>query len=139
MPKKLIDAVLIGVQIGLKNGLGKSSQAFASLIGNYIGKELIKYAEDYGRMLNSLEAVKNYLVDINFAEEVIFNDSKGEFSVRLKNCEICPKRIGGYEFEGSACVFPGILSALVSHAVNKQFSLIPKLEPADECKVTLSF
>ncbi len=49
MKLNLWNRVFIGFMVGLEEMLGRAAQATANIIGEYVGRELLKYAEDEGK------------------------------------------------------------------------------------------
>jgi len=58
--------------VGLEEMLGRAAQGVANMIGKYIGKELLKYAVEQNRKIESLDSLKSFLTDLEFAEQVKF-------------------------------------------------------------------
>ena len=122
--------------VGLEEMLGRAAQGVANMIGKYIGKELLKYAVEQNRKIESLDSLKSFLTDLEFAEQVKFTLGEELVEVSIEKCGICPKRVGGYEFEGTACPWSGFLRYMLKHVLNRDFSVAVKIKPGEKCVMT---
>jgi len=126
-------AIIIGYSVGLKSILGVGSQAMSNIAGKYVGKELCIYLKSKERIkdLKDVERVLSMFADLKLKEE-------GESIIaEISNCKICPKKIGGYEFEGTACPWGGILAGFLEECFGKRFSMSISLKPGEVCTITL--
>lgn len=129
--------VFIGFMVGLEEMLGRAAQATANIIGEYVGKELLRYAEEEGREIKNLGDLRNLLVDLGLTSEITFQDlDEGNIKATIKDCGICPKRVGGYEFEGTACPWPGILRFMLEKFKECKYRVDVKVEPGETCILT---
>jgi predicted hydrocarbon binding protein len=126
-------AIIIGYSVGLKSILGVGSQAMSNIAGKYVGKELCLYfkSKDQIRDLSDVERILSIFADLKLKED------EGTIIAEISNCKICPKRIGGYEFEGTACPWGGILTGLLEECFGKRFSMNISLKPGKVCFVEL--
>ena len=126
-------AIIIGYSVGLKSILGKGSQAMSNIAGKYVGKELCIYFRSKGSIesLKDVERVLNIFADLELREE------EGAIVAKISNCKICPKRVGGYEFEGTACPWGGILAGFIEECFGRKFSMSINLKPGEVCVITL--
>ncbi len=137
MKINLCNRVFIGFMVGLEEMLGRAAQATANIIGEYVGKELLRYAEDMGREIKNLEDLRSLMVELGLASEIKFQGSgEGNIRVTIEDCGICPKRIGGYQFDGTACPWPGFLRYMIEKFKGKKYRVDVKVEPGETCTLT---
>ncbi len=134
----LLNAVIIGFMVGMERVLGKTSQAVINVVGYAVGREISKHLTENGCQSRSLDDLTEALVSSKLAESLRFDIGEdGSVTATIKGCLICPKRIGGYEFEGTACPWGGMLAYMVGQVLGKQLSAQAKLTPGETCKVHL--
>ncbi len=77
------------------------------------------------------------LADLGLASEITFQGSdEGKIKVTIKECGICPKKIGGYEFEGTACPWPGVFRYMLEKFKKSKYRVDVKVEPGETCTLT---
>jgi len=130
-------AIIIGYSVGLKLILGVGAQSMSNIAGAVVGKELCLYALKNGYTISNLDDVEKFFKELNFAN-IVFKDDADSIEVTISECNICPKRIGGYEFEGTACPWGGILIGFINECLNYNLSVNLDLKPADVCKIILN-
>jgi len=137
MKINLWNRVFIGFMVGLEKMLGRAAQATANIIGEYVGKELLRYAEDEGKEIRNLEDLRSLMVDLGLASEIKFQESdEDDIWVTIKDCGICPKRVGGYQFEGTACPWPGFLRYMLEKFKENKYRVDVNVEPGETCTLT---
>ena len=100
----LLNAVIIGFMVGMERVLGKTSQAVINVVGYAVGREVLKHMSESGCRPKSLDDLAVALVSSRLAESLKFEvRDDGSVEATIEGCLICPKRVGGYEFEGTAC------------------------------------
>ncbi len=126
-------AVIIGYSVGLKSILGFGSQAMSNVAGKFVGKELCLYFKSKERFesLKDVERALSIFADVRLREE------DDRIVAEISNCKICPKRVGGYEFKGTACPWGGILAGFLEECFGKRFSMDINLKPGEVCVITL--
>jgi predicted hydrocarbon binding protein len=135
--KNLRNALVIGIMRGMKKNLGKGLQGFANMIGFYGGVEMIKYVKDQGENFQSMQDVTEFFRKNDFAQTVELEKQGKTYNITIEGCEICPKKIGGYEFEGTACPLPGFFVGAMKEALNEEFRTAARLTPGEICIITL--
>ncbi len=137
-PASLRDAILIGIMVGLERFLGRSAQAIINAVGRSMGEEVWRFVEREGRAPRDLDDLRDLLVGEGFAGEIEFDvTDEGEVSATVEDCRICPKRVGGHRFEGTACPWGGMLSYMVGRILGREFSFQARLTPGERCSLTL--
>jgi predicted hydrocarbon binding protein len=135
--KNLRNALVIGIMRGMKKNLGKGLQGFANMIGFYGGTEMIKYVKDKGETFQSIEDVIEFFKKNEFAQTMDVDRTNDSAKITVETCEICPKKVGGYEFEGTACPLPGFIVGAIREALGEEFRTAAKLTPGKTCLITL--
>ncbi len=134
----LLNAVIIGFMVGMERVLGKTSQAVINVVGYAVGREIVKHMSESGCQPKSLNDLTEALVSSRLAESLRFEvGDDGSVLATIDGCLICPKRVGGYEFEGTACPWGGMLAFMVGEVLGKQMSAQARLTPGETCKVHL--
>jgi len=131
---ELHNAMLIGFMIGTYDVLGKGgTQAVVNMAGKTVAKEFLRFAKDKGRPIESLEDFQVFVNDYKLAGEMEFHDSEDIIFVRISNCKTCPKKVGHYQFDGTACPWGGILSGVLGEINSEAYSSASKLIPGEKC------
>lgn len=133
----LTNAVFIGYMMGCHSLLGRATQAMGDLMAEHVGCELLRYARAQGHTVDSIESVKAILVESELAGVVSLVEEDKEITVTIAECGICPKRVGAYEFDGTACPWPGMLAGILSESLGETLVPSARLVPAETCVIRL--
>ena len=137
-PASLLNAVFIGYMVGTYSVMGKGgAQAIANMAGEYVGREMAAYAKSREIALDTLPALVEFLQTFNLAGSVAINENADKVTVQVAQCGICPKRVGKYQFDGTACPWGGILIGALQTILAKEFSVSARLTPGESCTVAL--
>lgn len=137
-PASLLNAVFIGYMVGTYSVMGKGgAQVIANMAGEYVGRELLAYAKSQGKEINSLPALTEFLQANSLTGAITVGETPGGVTVQIAQCGICPKRIGKYQFDGTACPWGGILIGSLGAILQKEFTVSPSLAPAQTCTISL--
>ncbi len=137
-PASLLNAVFIGYMVGTYSVMGKGgAQAIANMAGEYVGKEIVAYAQSQNIPLQTLDDLVGFLQTFNLAGKVTINDSEDRVTIEIAECGICPKRVGKYQFDGTACPWGGILIGTLQTILEKEFAVSAQLTPGQSCTITL--
>jgi hypothetical protein len=137
-PASLLNAVFIGYMVGTYSVMGKGgAQAVANMAGEHVGKEILAYASSQGIILDTPHALAKFLQDNQLAEAVAFNQKGNAVTAQISKCGICPKKIGKYKFDGTACPWGGILIGILESLSEEKFSVAVRLTPGEICSITL--
>ncbi|MBI9046454.1 MAG: hypothetical protein JEZ06_18330 [Anaerolineaceae bacterium] len=131
---ELHNALLIGFMVGIYEVLGKGgTQAVVNMAGNRVGRELIKFSQDSFVPIQSLEDFKVFVNQNKMIGELDFHETETTTFARISGCKTCPKKVGHYDFDGTACPWGGILSGVLSELTGVEHSAASKLSPGEKC------
>jgi predicted ArsR family transcriptional regulator len=135
---RLINAMVIGYMVGTREVIGRGgAQAVANMAGEYAGRELVRFARQQGESLDSVEDLVAYVRQEGLANQMALQRVEGGFQVRIAQCYICPKKVGHYEFDGTACPWGGILIGALSDILGTTSSCSARLTPGETCTLHL--
>lgn len=135
---RLVNAIVIGYMVGTREVIGRGgAQAIANLAGEYAGRELVRFAREQGVSLASVDDLIAYVAHEGLAGDMAFEEAEGGFEVRIAQCHICPKKIGHYQFDGTACPWGGILLGALTDILGTGFSCSTRLTPGETCLLQL--
>ena len=66
-----------------------------------------------------------------------FADTEGGLEVSVSACHICPKKVGHYQFDGTACPWGGILTGALADILEASFFCSTRLTPGETCLLHL--
>ncbi|MBI5305729.1 MAG: hypothetical protein HY868_26615 [Chloroflexi bacterium] len=139
-PASLLNAVFIGYMVGTYSVMGKGgAQAIANMAGEYVGREILAYAKSQGKTLNSAGALAKFFEENGLAGAVTVSENPDIVAIQVAQCGICPKRVGKYQFDGTACPWGGVMIGALGTILQKEFSVSAGLKPAEACTITLKF
>jgi hypothetical protein len=136
---ELLNALLIGFMVGTYDVLGKGgTQAVINMAGKTVAGELLRFARDKGIPLASLDDFKDFVTKYNLVGEIDFHEADNKTYVRITQCKTCPKKVGHYQFDGTACPWGGILSGVLSDIHGTPYSSASKLVPGEQCVIEVN-
>jgi hypothetical protein len=120
------NAIIIGCMMGTYHVTGRGGvQAVENMAGEVAGQELARYAESRGLPLETWEDVKQFLIEAGLTGFVEYHWTEDGRSVDIRDCRICPKCVGHYEFSGTARCWGGLLSGLLEVVLNQRCTSTP--------------
>ena len=135
---RLVNAMVIGYMVGTREVIGRGgAQAIANLAGEYAGRELVRFARQQGESLASIDDLVAYVRQEGLASRMTFADTAGGLEVSVAECHICPKKVGHYQFDGTACPWGGILAGALAEILGVSFSCSTRLTPGETCVLSL--
>ena len=135
---RLVNAIVIGYMVGTREVIGKGgAQAIANLAGEYAGRELVRFAREQGVSLSTVDDLVAYVGNEGLADQMVFEEVEDGFDVRIAQCYICPKKVGHYQFDGTACPWGGILQGALTDILGERFSCFTRLTPGETCTLHL--
>jgi hypothetical protein len=128
--ENIINRAIIGLGYGLvktkdlilNQDMGIGPQDAMDALSVWIGREIMKELLDKNivKVSDSDEKIIDALTSvINLAEELDITIDNVEHNIKIivQQCQICPKRIGGYDLEGNtSCPVGGIVTGAISYA-----------------------
>jgi hypothetical protein len=135
---RLINAMVIGYMVGTREVIGRGgAQAIANMAGEYAGRELVRFARQQGESLASAEDLVAYVRQEGLADQMAIEEVEDGYRVQIAQCYICPKKVGHYQFDGTACPWGGILIGILSDIMGTSFSCSTRLIPGETCLLHL--
>ena len=135
---RLVNAMVIGYMLGTREVIGRGgAQAVANMAGEYAGRELVRFARQQGGSMESIDDLVAFLRREGLANQMTFDTGEGEWTVQISECFICPKKVGHYQFDGTACPWGGILVGALADILGASFSCSTRLTPGETCTLRL--
>jgi predicted hydrocarbon binding protein len=135
---RLVNAMVIGYMVGTREIIGKGgAQAIANLAGEYAGRELVRFAREQGETLESMDGFFRYVHGEGLAYQMERRETELGLDVQIAECKICPKKVGHYQFDGTACPWGGILTGALAEILGATFSCSTRLTPGESCTLHL--
>ena len=134
----LLNALIIGFMVGIYEVMGRGgTQAVINMAGQHAGREILRYARAHGTEIRTLGDLRDFLIQHGLTKQIEFNQPGGNIHVRITQCRICPKKVGLYQFDGTACPWGGILTGALEEILGQSFSCTPRLTPGEVCDIEL--
>ena len=135
---RLVNAMIIGYMVGTREVIGRGgAQAIANMAGEYAGRELVRFAREQGEPTQSVDDLVAFFRKEGLTNQMTFAEAEGELRVRISECYICPKKVGHYQFDGTACPWGGILTGAFQDITGATFSCSTRLTPGETCVLHL--
>lgn len=132
--KRLLNATIIGFMVGIYEVMGKGgTQAVINMAGHYVGKEILKFARDHNYRIVTLSDFQKFAREQGLAGQLDFHKTGEKAFVRISECNTCPKKVGHYKFDGTACPWGGILAGVMEEITGIRFSTSTRLTPGEAC------
>ncbi|MEA3325216.1 MAG: hypothetical protein U9Q37_08790 [Euryarchaeota archaeon] len=129
----------MGLGAAIGELFGRSSQEqtnlFTSYIGTHIGKLLLKKGL-VTRDTPVKELIGIIADELEFGGEYEIVEDANMVTLVIKECNVCPKKVGGLAFETTVCPVPGIVRGVIDVVKGTRGKGYAKLKPGDECKIT---
>ena len=132
------------LMIGLTGAIGKmgpQSQILTNKIGFEMGLQLGTQLVEDGRITSGMtlpeiwEQINAELMIDPHAQVTTGEGTVAEITVR--DCHICPKKVGKYAIPGTACPVGGIFHGVAHAADVLQRNLEQHLTPGEVCKIII--
>ena len=106
----VVSALMIGAAYGIYRVVGACAQPLMNVVAYHMGVELggLIDADKPG------EALAKAADMLGLADRVVVEERGDAIEVVLEGCNVCPKRVGGYDIQGTACPVPGLLLGVLS-------------------------
>ncbi|MBI9051957.1 MAG: hypothetical protein JEZ00_21255 [Anaerolineaceae bacterium] len=134
----LLNAAIIGMLVGVYQVVGRGgTQAIINMTGEYLGRELLQYADDHNEPIENLEQFREFLIRHKLAGDIRFFDEQTNIRVIVSACRTCPKKVGHFSFDGTACPWGGILIGAFATILKESFSYAARLVPGEVCEISI--
>jgi len=71
------------------------------------------------------------------AGRMVVEEVEDGFEVRIAQCHICPKKVGHYQLDGTACPWGRILLGALTAILGASLSCSTRLTPGETCLLQL--
>ncbi|MHC1574916.1 MAG: hypothetical protein ACXQTY_03840 [Candidatus Methanogasteraceae archaeon] len=129
----------MGLGAAIGELFGKSSQEQTNLFTSYIGTQIGKLLLKKGIVTKDTpvnELIKIISDELEFGGEYEIIEEDGMVTLVIKECNVCPKKVGGLAFETTVCPVPGIVRGVIDVVKGTKGEGYAKLKPGEECKMT---
>ena len=129
----------MGLGAAIGELFGRSSQEQTNLFTSYIGIEIGKLLLDKGMVTKDTpvnELIGIIADELEFGGEYEIVEDEGLVTITIKDCNVCPQKVGGHAFETTVCPVPGIVRGVIDVVKGTSGKGYAKLKPEDECKIT---
>ncbi len=109
----ITSSLIIGFAYGVYRVVGVGAQGVMNITSYYAGLELAKRINVKAVFDDPEEYIKALNDALGLAEEIRTSVEGDKLKVVVVKCNVCPKRIGGYNIEGRACPLPGLLIGFI--------------------------
>lgn len=136
---QLLNAIIIGFMVGIYEIMGKGgTQAVINMAGRYVGKEIMRFARDNNFQIRTMDDFIRFIQEQALAGHLDYFEKEAKVYVRIAGCATCPKRVGHYQFDGTACPWGGILAGALEDILQDRFSSAARLTPGQACVIELT-
>ena len=132
------NAIIIGYMMGTYRVIGRGgAQAVANMSGELVGQELARYAQRRDMPLETWDDVRRFVTAVGLTDFIEYERTESGIEIVIRDCLICPKRVGHHDFPGTACPWGGILVGLLGEVFGERFTSTPRLTPGETCTIQL--
>jgi hypothetical protein len=129
----------MGLGAAIGELFGKSSQEQTNLFTSYIGNQIGKLLLDKGMVTKDTpvkELIEIIADELEFGGKYEIVEDEGMVTLAIKECNVCPKKVGGLAFKTTVCPVPGIVRGVIDVVKGTSGEGYAKLKPGQECKMT---
>ncbi|MEA1893668.1 MAG: hypothetical protein U9N36_00415 [Euryarchaeota archaeon] len=129
----------MGLGAAIGELFGRSSQEQTNLFASYIGIEIGKLLLKKGLVTKKTpvkDLIRIIADELEFGGEYEIVEDAGIVTLVIKECNVCPKKVGGLAFETTVCPVPGIVRGVIDVVRGVRGKGYAKLKPGDECMIT---
>jgi predicted hydrocarbon binding protein len=133
-----IQRIIMGFAAGIGK-MGPESQFIANKVSFVVGREIGEEMKLRGIISNEMDFLhiwERLNKELEIDPTAIFEEKGKEITITIKNCHICPKKVGKYPLPATACPIGGILRGVYS-VLGKEIESQPELVPGQICKIVL--
>jgi len=129
----------MGLGAAIGELFGKSSQEQTNLFTSYIGNQIGKLLLEKGVVTRDTpvkELIGTIADELEFGGEYEIVEDEGMVTLAIRECNVCPKKVGGPAFKTTVCPVPGIVRGVIDVVKGTSGEGYAKLKPGQECKIT---
>ncbi len=129
----------MGLGAAIGELFGRSSQEQTNLFTSYIGTQIGKLLLEKGIVTKDTpvnELIGIIADELEFGGEYEITEEDGMVTLAIKECNVCPKKVGGLAFETTVCPVPGIVRGVIDVVKGTSGEGYAKLKPGEECKIS---
>jgi hypothetical protein len=129
----------MGLGAAIGELFGRSSQEQTNLFTSYIGTQIGKLLLKKGLVTRDTpvkELIGIIADELEFGGEYEIVEDGGMVTLVIKECNVCPKKVGGLAFDTTVCPVPGIVRGVIDVVKGTRGEGYAKLKPGEECKMT---
>ena len=128
----------MGLGAAIGELFGKSSQEQTNLFTSYIGNQIGKLLLEKGVVTRDTpvkELIGTIADELEFGGEYEIVEDDGMVTLAIRECNVCPKKVGGLAFKTTVCPVPGIVRGVIDVVKGTSGEGYAKLNPGKECKI----
>ncbi|NOQ32925.1 MAG: hypothetical protein GQ567_01805 [Methanosarcinales archaeon] len=129
----------MGLGAAIGELFGRSSQEQTNLFTSYIGTQIGKLLLEKGTVTRDTpvkELIEIIADELEFGGKYEIVEDDGMVTLAIKECNVCPKKVGGAAFKTTVCPVPGIVRGVIDVVKGTSGEGYAKLNPGKECKIT---
>ncbi len=129
----------MGLGAAIGELFGRSSQEQTNLFTSYIGTQIGKLLLEKGTATRDTpvkELIEIIADELEFGGKYEIIEDDGVVTLAIKECNVCPKKVGGSAFKTTVCPVPGIVRGVIDVVKGTSGEGYAKLNPGKECKIT---
>ena len=129
----------MGLGAAIGELFGKSSQEQTNLFTSYIGNQIGKLLLEKGMVTRDTpvkELIGTIADELEFGGDYEIVEDEGLVTLAIKECNVCPKKVGELAFKTTVCPVPGIVRGVIDVVKGTSGEGYAKLKPGGECKIT---
>ena len=129
----------MGLGAAIGELFGKSSQEQTNLFTSYIGNQIGKLLLEKGMVTRDTpvkELIGTIADELEFGGDYEIVEDDGLVTLAIKECNVCPKKVGELAFKTTVCPVPGIVRGVIDVVKGTSGEGYAKLKPGGECKIT---
>lgn len=133
-----VHRTFMGLGAAISELFGKSSQEQTNLFTSYIGTEIGKLLLEKG-LVNKGTPIRDLIRiisdELEFGDEHEITEDGGAVTLKIRECNVCPRKIGEVAFEGTVCPIPGVVRGAIDYVRGTIGEGYAKLKPGEECEI----
>ncbi|RLG58482.1 MAG: hypothetical protein DRN88_00650 [Candidatus Hydrothermarchaeota archaeon] len=136
---EFLHRLIIGFSAGIEKVMGSGAQAATNIAGYYAGMELGKELlerEIISQEDSEEDIISRVLDTLNLAGNIELEKKEDKIEITVTECHICPKRVGKYPLQYTACPVGGMLTGLLDLVKGrKRQRLFMNLKGGEICNI----